>query len=469
MLGAVAACGPGACASVQTGLSCFPPEAARWLSEVDGEGVRAESALHGADLYVDSSGSMMGYVDGATETRRPFQDLLATIPSLTGGRTSYIAFGTQLRPLASGQEQQLLGRDFYRCARSAPECDNQDTRLDLVLDRIARGRPGAPPGLAIVLTDMWFANPGSATTGLVPLAAPLEAILESGRTIAVFGIPAPFRGTIYDLPGARTAPFQGERPLIMLVIGDGADVRGFGAGLARSPSAFLASSIRDGTMRRSLFSLSPPLSDDHPPSRNPLQGGNDRRVERSTVLEAIEQVQVQQFRISLDRALREAPPGTVPPAWQGPSDRHFSPHAVWRGQLSGRTRVWQRRAERCVAADWLDPAVYEGGWSAADGAQARFTLDPAAFVERFRQAGTYLVSAEVTRVALAQPNPATQWMRNWSFAATDAPGAATRDGGLHRTLHLSEFARLLENSLAEAAERRPLPVTGFTFVVEVVD
>ncbi|MEI9852289.1 MAG: hypothetical protein WDN24_17145 [Sphingomonas sp.] len=69
-----------------------------------------------------------------------------------------------------------------------------------------------------------------------------------------------------------------------------------------------------------------------------------------------------------------------------------------------------------------------------------------------------------------QPNPATAWFRDWSFSTADGAAAGrTGNGAFFRTLNLAEFARLLENALADAAEHNPGPITGFTFAVEVAD
>jgi hypothetical protein len=412
---------------------------------------------------------MVGYIDGATETRRPFQDLIATIPDLFPAATSPIsfrAFGSRLREIPNGRQSQLLERSFYSCrGNEGAGCDNRDTRLDLVMSAIER----EPDKLALVVTDMWFADPASPTTGLVPLARPLENILASGRTIGVYGVPAPYRGSIFDLPGGQTVQFEGDRPLIILAIGPAQRVAQFGEELARSSSSYLAETVQRGTMKQAMFTINPAR-----PTRResaPLSGGTDPRIRRGPVLDALAGVRVQQFSITRDAALRAPRTPVAPPAWEGPSDENFIPHAVWRGPLATRTRVWERRGDTCTANDWpREPASYDKGWAEADGGRRRFALEPSDFVGSFRRPGVYLMTAEIARTALDQPNPATAWLRQWSFSASQGTSAATAgDPRFFRTLHLSEFARLLENSLTEAAQRNPGPIMGIAFVVEVTD
>lgn len=455
--------------TINDALDCFPKEARRWIAKAESEdGFRGRPETSGSvAVYVDSSKSMVGYIDGATETRKPFQDLIRTAPALFRGPASPVsfwAFGTRIRSIAAGQQDQLLNSGFYRCAHQGDE--GCDTRLDLVLNEI----DAHPERLAIVVTDMWFDDPRSQTTGLVPLADPLANILASGRTIAVYGFRAPFDGTVYNVPpGNQSLRFAGERPLFVLAIGSAERVQEFNDKLSRSASSYLNTSMQRGTAHRALFTLNP--ATEHRPEAAPLAGGTDARVRRTPVLEAMNGVQVQQFRISRSDALREVEGRPAPPSWQGPADRIFIPGAVWRGPLARRTSVWERRGNQCLGADWLEPARARSGWTDAPQAgQQRFVLDPAQFIEEFRGPGVYLVTAELARTALTQPNEATRWMSDWSFSADEgAPAATAGDPRFFRTVHLSEFARYMENALNEAARRRPGPIVGITFVVEVAD
>ncbi|HEY1605756.1 MAG TPA: hypothetical protein VGF77_09180 [Allosphingosinicella sp.] len=455
-------------ASTASGKDCFPPEANRWLSTNQVDDEFAGRRLKGGPLtvYLDASGSMAGYIAGASETERPLHDLIATMPELVPAGSAapvFKTFGTRIRDLPAGGQAEVLSESFYQCrGRASADCDNSETRLDLVLKQIE----GRKDDLAIVITDMWFADPGNPASGLVPLAAPLKGILASGRSIAVFGIPAPFSGKIYDLPGGGSVSFTGRRPLILLAVGSGDRVGQFGQQLNRSSSSYLARGMTTGAIKQALFTLDPSAGIAREPS--PLAPGNDRRVRRATVLNAIEGVRIQQFAIERSEPDRGHNATATLPSWTGPAASSFLPHAVWQGPLASRSLVWQRLGDRCTTRDWSKPTRTQTGWTDGGPAgQKHYLLDPTSFAEQFRLTGTYLVTGEVARVSLTQPNPATQWLRDWSFSPLDPGGRAMTDGSFYRTLNLSEFDRLLENSLAAAAEEKPGPITGFTFVVKV--
>jgi hypothetical protein len=182
-----------------SGLDCFPQEAARWLAAagpVDRFAGRQDPSGP-VTVYLDGSGSMAGYVRGATSTERPFHDLVGTLPDMLDSqatRVDFRLFGSHIREIPAEERRKMLDPGFFSCRGVAPaDCDNTETRLDLVLKEVA-GREG---DLAVVVTDMWYADPGNVTSGLAPLAQPLTSILADGRTIAVLGIPSPFDGMVY--------------------------------------------------------------------------------------------------------------------------------------------------------------------------------------------------------------------------------------------------------------------------------
>jgi hypothetical protein len=417
-------------------------------------------------IYVDSSGSMTGYIDGATESARPLHDLLATLPGQLAGESSSVdfkAFGSRIRILSEADRRLLSTRGFYSCSGAASGCDNRDTRLDLVMREIESQRDR----LALVVTDMWFSDPASVTTGLIPLADPLKNILADGRAVGVYGIRAPFRGTIYDLPGGGSTQFSGDRPLLLLAIGSTDRVRQFSERMKRSPSAFLARGFSDGSIHQAIFTLDPSRGIER--SSQPLRGGADARVRQGQIMNAVAGVRVQQFSIDRGTALRDPAQPRPLPSWEGPEDGAFVRNTVWRGPLAAHLLVWERRGEQCGPSDWNQPRQVDGSWrnTGAQG-RARFELDPGAFVGEFRRPGTYLVTAEVARTSLNVPNDATAWLRAWSFGPQQQQLESNANGpALFRTLNLAEFSRLLEDALADAAERRPGPIIGFTFVVRV--
>jgi hypothetical protein len=131
--------------------------------------------------------------------------------------------------------------------------------------------------------------------------------------------------------------------------------------------------------------------------------------------------------------------------------------------------VWEKRDDRCQPTDWAGPTKSELGWDDAEAGQKRFGVQPTHFVEQLRRPGAYLVTGRLARTSVEQPNPQTEWLRDWSFVTADRAIKSDDGPQLHRTLNLAEFSRLLENALADAAERNPGPITGFTFAVQIDD
>jgi len=456
---------------VRSGTDCFPKEAAKWLAtkgEPDAFAGRKEPTGT-VTFYVDQSGSMAGYLNGGNESEKPFQDLIVSVPTMFSAASSpvrYRSFASELHSLGKDARDRLSQADYYTCQRrSDTQCDNANTRLDKVFEDIA----SQGEELALVLTDLWFSDPASVTTGLVPLAGPLKAILASGRAVGVFGIPAPFSGTIFDLPGGQRTNFTGKRPLMLLAIGSNARVLDFREKLKRAAPQSISRDMQSGAIRQAIFTVEPASGIE--PSDRPLALGNDPRVQSAVVLASIPGVRIQQFRVGLKGARRPSAAGIRSPSWQGPDKSKFFEGAVWEGPLRSRTLVWERRNDQCAKSDWRGPSRSNSGWKMADvSGQMTYQLDPALLLKELRKPGLYLVTGEVARTSLNSPsNAATQWLRDWSFSSGEQFGAAPREGKFFKTLNLSEFSRLLEGALADAAERNPGPITGFTYVVEVAD
>lgn len=460
--------GCGGPSHVDDAVACFPPDARPFLHrEGAGRGGAEEPAATRATIYVDRSGSMGGYLVGATGDERPLQDLIRVLPdALQQGGTSvgYVAFGTRLLPQPAAERDALMRPDFYSCrSRTDADCDNQESRFDLVL----RDVEAKPDEMALMISDLWFVNSQVRTSALTDLAAPFAGILSKGRAVAVYGIPARFRGPIYDLPSAPgRVDFAGRHPLFLVAIGTDDQLDRLHARIAEGGSPYLAGAVGDGTIRRTLFTLTP--SRPGPRDAEPLVGGHPAVV-RAPVIGSLPGVRIQQLTIDKGAALRSRGVDAGP-VWRGPEPAAVQKDAAWAGTLQGRTRVWERRGERCLPTDWIEGRGIEGLWSPAGDAALRFRLDPRVVAAGVGRPGTYLLVGQVDRTALAIPNPASRWMRDWSFSASQSPSGRSEAGvPFFPTLHLAEVARLMEGALAEAARRRPRPVAGFDAVVRVVD
>lgn len=448
--------------------ACFPVDARAWLSRDTAPSGKTDPVVRpaaAATIYVDRSGSMGGYIAGATGTERPLQDLISVLPAMlerSGTKSGYAAFGTRIAPQPTSARNTLILRDFYTC-KTPENCDNQESRFDLVFEDIRR----KPADMALVVSDLWFVNSQVQTSALTDLAGPVGAILADGRAIAVYGIPARFAGQIYDLPNeSGPLPFEGRHPLFLIAVGTDAQIDQLHESLKRSPSPYLANGVADGTIKRTVFTLNPRTAS--VPAPEPLTG-NDPAITRTPVIGSLPGVRIQQLEIAKGTALR-TPPGAKGMSWTGPSPTAFRPDTVWAGEMEGRTRVWERRGDKCTPADWIEGRSIPGLWRPATPGELRFTLDPRAIATGLARPGTYLVTGEVHRTSLLTPGPASAWMREWSFSPQQNPlGRSAGGSAFFPTLHLSEVARLMENALADASRRKPGPIAGFGTVIRMRD
>jgi hypothetical protein len=446
--------------------SCFPEAARSWIHATAAAKPAETRKADAATVYVDRSGSMVGYINGATASARPLQDLIGNLPAMLSAQqvgTRFKAFGTSIsQPLTQAEQGSLMQPAYYTCAKGGA-CDNQESRLDSVFKEIAANKQG----MALVVTDLWFSNSDIQTSALSALAEPLAEILSTDRAVAIYGISAPFDGQIYDLPYA-SAPmrFKGEHPLFVIAVGSNEQIAGLHESWKRAPSPYLAEELSGGRVKRTLFTLNPAAKSEALAS--PLSETNHPALSQEAVLESHEGLRLQEFVLNADSAFRPAP-GTTAPQWKGPSASAFIPDSVWDGRFDTKTRVWERRDTACTDADWLEAAPLNGLWSGEGAGPRTFTLNPERLATELGRAGTYLVTGEVVRTEVASPNPASEWIRKWSFAPGNSSPARQGENGtaFFPTLHLSEAARLLENALATASRRRPAPVVGFAVAVKV--
>lgn len=464
---ALSGCGGGG--NVVDGIVCFPKEAQPFVfheSTATAADPGAKPTAR-ATIYVDRSGSMAGYIAGSTADERPLQDLISVLPGLLerdGAKSGYTAFGTRITPQPATAREALMRREFYSCkGAAAGACDNQESRFDLVFEDIRR----KPSDMALVVSDLWFVNSAVQTSALTDLAGPVGAILADGRGIAIYGIPARFKGPIFDLPAAPgTVPFDGRHPLFLVAVGSNLQLDRLHEQMKSSASPYLAGGLADGTIKRTLFTLDPERAT--AADAAPLKG-NDPVISRTPVVASLPGVRIEQLQIGKSDALRARPAGPGL-QWTGPAPASLRHDAVWSGTLEGRTRVWERRGDSCTPTDWIEGRPLAGLWRDAGAGLQRFQLDPRAVATGVGRTGTYLLSGEVHRSALLTPNPASAWMRDWSFSSRENPvGRSVTGTPFFPTLHLGEVARLMESALADAARRRPGPITGFSVIVKVTD
>jgi len=448
------------------GLNCFPEPARRWISvsasankPVDGKMAKS------ATIYVDRSASMAGYLLGATQFERPFQDLVRSVPDTLreiGVSAEYRGFGTTIgEPVAPGDHAFERPAYFVCARRGGAGCESH---LDQVFARIADDSGK----MAVVVTDLWFDNSAENTSSLTALQPLLARILEGGRAVALYGLDAPFKGKIYDLPTSASATdaisYEGRHPLFMMVIGSKAQILDFGTQLTRSGSPFISKGLASGSIKRSIFTVDP--GPEHPRDKTPLEFGTSRQL-RPQTFETFGPASIQQFMLA-DAGLPK--PGVSAggsPSWTGPKPDAFVEDAVWEGPTAPSVSIWRRKDEKCTKDSWIPLGSMEGGWQDEAPGQRRFSLDPGRFFARVGRNGVYVLTGELRRSSVDSPNAANRWMQDWNLTPERAAAAAAAPPALFPTLNLLEVARHMENALATAAERKGGGITGFSVMVKV--
>lgn len=460
-------------------LSCYPKDAQRWIAKrgnSDQVGPTRDKVVptqRKATVYVDRSGSMVGYIAGGTNLERPLQDLVSNIPNvlkLVDVDTKFRSFGTRISDeLPNGGADLINGSAFVCKSADRSTCDNSQSRLDKVLEQVAIQNDD----LAVIVSDLWFTNSEIQSTGISALQSALTNLLLNDKVVAIYGIDAPFAGKIYDLPRAGTGvlskPYTGRHPLYMMVVGSKPAVLDFDGSFATAGPKYLIDGMVDGRVIRSLFTVDPGPLDYR--RDKPLSASKNRRL-RNENFEIPPGTSIQRFVMSQGLPEKIGVVGPALPQWTGPEPSAFLANAVWTGPLATRTRIWTRTSDSCSPKSWIEQSnedTAQIGWSGtgSDG-KMTFSLDPNKFGAVLLNEGVYMIVGETRRLSVIQPNPATAWMRGpWNLDPAAAERTAESALRIFPTLNLSEFGRMMEAALDSAAKRKNQPLVGFTVLVKV--
>lgn len=434
----------------EAGAICYPEVSRGWIAAA-AEPPSTTSDPGGAyRIYLDGSGSMAGYIRGATGEERPLGDLIGMLPDLpTIDRSDVgiIRFDEEFTDLTPSEATASMG--------TAAGYGNRDSYIDQVLERIAKDNAQS---LSVLVSDLWLVNGNVLTSGPVALSPKFSRIIASGRSIAIYGFEVPYAGRVSDLPSGNRAVNATRRHLFVLVAGPVARLQAFHGAMETASSPSIAAYMANGNVRYTLFTTDP--------SQTKLGGTQSFTPQRGTpltkksFLPARTGVRIPQYSLDKRQALRAD--GVVPGVrWQGVTAATMRPGAVWQGPASGATTVYREIGNDCAAngGDWADDGSLGAGWLPDGG----FLLDPTELATL--NSGRYLLVGALRRTDLTVPNPASQWMRDWSFSAASEEEAITRP--VMPTLNLAELARLLEIEVQRSIRAKPVVAGGFAVVVEI--
>ena len=182
-----------------------------------------------ADVYVDATTSMVGYLaGGASRYTRFFRELESSLASgWAYSNLGYFKFGSRVRSISRNTFRDADRRAFYRESGVS-----QTTRIDSVLEQMNRSK------ISIITTDL-FQNE-SDVTALVSRVK--TEVFQQGLSAAVLGVRSEFDGRVFDarVPAYDYASTRGEkdtyRPFYALMFGKVAELRRLFQTLQSSPA-----------------------------------------------------------------------------------------------------------------------------------------------------------------------------------------------------------------------------------------
>jgi len=458
--GLVVACGEGEKASQDNAREssekgalkdCIPKDSARSSSFESEEVTRAKTIK----VYIDGSQSMAGFNAGATREMRPLGDLIALINATAENyeATEYFSFGRNIKKVSARAIEEYGTAHPYNC--KGPNCDNQESRLDTVLNAaVANGEET----LSLIITDLWLDNKSFSGSPQVALGQPLRAALQNGLAIGVIGIMSPFDGVVYDVPGVGSYRDAKQLPLYVLAFGPEENVSSFQIALSQSASP----SFSKEAMRYSLFSAEPNFpwvsTVLKPIGAGAFLGG---ALPRGTA------TLTPQYRISLGTAAAQN--GQLGKTL--PVGGTLREGLIWKGRPAERTDVWRLvdtgSLASCSPGTWqlIDPL--ENMWRVGDSFQnATFSFGES-IGSRLRPGNVYYLETHLGSNTPTVPNIDNQWLRDWALDSSTAGEFVKGKPERFKTLNLSDLSLILENELVrQTPDGREAISFGFMLKVE---
>lgn len=253
----------------------------------------AKSEAIVADVYVDGTTSMYGYINyaGSTVYGDAVKDIERTITETwKNDQIKYIKFGDTFRTLTRNEFLTMNTAAFY---------DQEDTSLQKVIEQTN------DKNLSIIITDLFQTN-----QDLDSLIRVLKnKSLGTNKAVAVIGIKSQFNGKIFDV-GKNMAYFsynssdnpETYRPFYLLVLGNENDTRAFVSGyMSKLPEKAQAN----------VAFFSPNLGTDvaleADKVTNKKEDKNDKAAKMAVMNNLLPNSNIMQYRLKKDEKLSEAP------------------------------------------------------------------------------------------------------------------------------------------------------------------
>lgn len=375
------------------------------------------------NVYLDSSGTMAGYVRSQFE-EKPIGDLLTLFNNGIGlpkrSTVKWRCFGDLIAEIP-GELDAFSRADAYSSPNASP-CGNQTSRIDKVLAEV-RKQPVTT--LNLIVSDLWLDGNEMAAAPAVALGIPLKSMLEQGRAVAILGVESPFLGRITGVPGLGGGTYAAatKRPLFIVAIGPEGAVAQLVEDLRRSG----APSLSGKRLNVALFrGRGAPRLVQLPTVRGGGISGKPGAYQTNKQLLAEQQGRLERTISGRERLLD----GTV---WQGPLT------GIALVQIQNKQGGWSL---------WPNPLPVWYNSNSKDKLSLQFRLDARSV--KGLPSGTYRVTALSGNKGLKRPNPATKWLRDWSLSPTEKP-----EPQLAKALQLANLADMLEAADDQLARQVP--------------
>lgn len=401
-------------------------------------------------IYIDTSLSVTYFGKApSVRGRSPFVNLMLWVTSSgVGERAALFGFSNSIAPIDAQVVRQISEGTDSPCRA----CGFQETRLDLLMEKVAQDDPEA---LTLAMTDLWFMSNEVQGSAAVALRRGVQSVFDSGRAIGILGFEAGYNERVFDLPGAPTLAKDkiSSRPFFVLIIGQPHMVESTAAQLRRE----VFEETPDVAVNFAMFS---PEIVARPPAmisflgNLPYTGTTGRRI-------AWEAIEIPKVRADMPLDRISFHQGNV-------IDASIAPTAV-EGDIIG--------PEASLGQDWAfdsTPQISEfeittKSWVDLGGQTCALdNWDEVDFSDILKRTGPstlqldlmnselmtaqeewMLLSFEVSVQGLEDNSPATRWLRDWSFSRLgDAhePGVSvdlSDPPEFFPALNLAAFARVL--------------------------
>jgi len=345
----------------------------------------------------------------------------------------YYRVGSELNPISGDGLDAATTESFYTCH----QCDNQESRLDLALNKILSSPRDA---LSVLLSDLFITERAISGTSFDKLRRPLRQIIQRGQTVAIFAIKGQFHGVIQDFiddPFAKVRDAT-SRPLFVVLVGPRERVE-------RAAMLFEQNVLFDSSKESHFILFSTRFA------RKPFS--NTEGINWFYPAGHVEVLEPIGRGHSLP-VVRLWPHGNV--KYIIPVSRIVLPYAL-EPHASVDVSIWRKNAYATGCADaWqsINPFAGVASISQTNGAIALSFFSDNNSRHKLLTDETYLATAKI--VGAERPPSLPAWTREWSFEDENAKALRSEHPAFFPARNFTRLAETLKDAVADNAHDETL-------------